>query len=44
MTVLNDFYDKYNIVNYGFDRFFVTEIILMKRSYDSTYLFVYNRL
>ena len=44
MTVLNDFYDQYNTVNYEFDRFFVTKIILMKRSYDSTYLFFSNRL
>ena len=44
VSVLNELYDKYNIVNYGFDRFFVTKIISMKKNYDSIYLFVSNRL
>ena len=31
VSVLNELYDKYNIVNYGFDRLCVTEIISMKK-------------
>ena len=40
----NEFYKKFDVVNYGFDEFFVTEIISVKQNYDSTYHFASNRL
>ena len=44
LPVLNELYDKYNMVNYGFDRFFVNRNYFSEKNYDSIYLFVSNRL
>ena len=38
LSALNKLYGKYDIVNHEFHRYFVTEIISVKRDYDSTYL------
>ena len=40
----NEIHKKFDVVNYGFYKFFVTKIILVKQNYDSTYHFVSNRL
>ena len=44
LFTVNELYKKFDVVNYGFDEFFVTEIISVKQNYDSTYHFVSNRL
>ena len=36
-------FSKYNIKDYGFDNFFVKEVISIKCNYDSMYLFTSNR-
>ena len=41
--VLNELYEKYNIVNYNFDLFFVKQIKAIKYFYDSTFIFTSNR-
>ena len=44
LFTLNELYKKLDVVNYGFDESFVTEIISVKEKYNSTYHFVSNRL
>ena len=44
LKILNELYAKYEIKNYGFDLFFIKKIISIKKYYDSTYLFISNRL
>ena len=44
LEYLNLLYSKYNIKDYGFDIFFVKEVISIKCNYDSMYLFISNRL
>lgn len=41
---LNKLYNQLNILHYGFDHFFVIEIISVNENYHSTYHFVSNRL
>ena len=43
LKYLNLLYSKYNIKDYGFDNFFVKEVISIKCNYDSMYLFICNR-
>lgn len=42
--VLNKLYENYNIVDQGFDLFFVNQIKAIKYSYDSTVIFTSNNL
>lgn len=44
LNFFNGLYRKPNLSKYGFDCFFVTEIIPIKRDYFSTYCFISNRL
>lgn len=43
LFTLNELYKKFNIVDYGFDEFFVVEIISIKQSYDYMCRSVSNR-
>ena len=43
LEYLSLLYSKYNIKDYGFDNFFVKDVISIKCNYDSMYLFISNR-
>ena len=44
LKILNDLCIKHGIKNYGFNNFIVKEILLIKKNYDSIYLFSSSHL
>ena len=44
LKVLNDLYVDFGIRNYGYDNFFAKEIIAVKKSSGSIFIFTFNKL